>query len=237
MMQTPNINARDFATILNLNPYQTPFQLLEAKIEKKNIFFGNKFTEHGNKYESEALKIYEKCSGNKVTTNLSNCKHPNYEWITGRFDGITEINIQKKTRKRKRSELDCKKSCIVEIKCPLKNDRSEPLTIENIPKHYLSQCQVYMNMFDCDVSHYVEYYIDPNNNNSEKDGKMYILEIKRDIKWWDESLPKIEKFYEEMKKYSKLGSLDSHPVRIVEKLWDFQLSVTNIAAPTTENNL
>ena len=40
----PNINARDFATILNINPYQTPFQLLESKIENKYPFFGNKFT-------------------------------------------------------------------------------------------------------------------------------------------------------------------------------------------------
>lgn len=229
MISIPNINARDFATILNLNPYQTSFQLLEAKVEKKNIFFGNKFTEHGNKYESTALKFYEKCSGNKVRTNLSNYKHPKYEWITGRFDGITEIRIENEpsnkpmTRKRKRTNEEGNlKFCIVEIKCPLKNDRTDNLTIENIPKHYWSQCQVYMNMFDCEVVHYVEYYIDPNNSNddSEDNGKIYILEIKRDRKWWDESLPKIEKFYEEVKKYCNLGSLDSHPVRIVEKLWE-----------------
>ena len=40
----PNINARDFATILNINPYQNAYQLLEDKIEKKYPFFGNKFT-------------------------------------------------------------------------------------------------------------------------------------------------------------------------------------------------
>ena len=92
--KVPNINARDFATILNINPYQTPFQLLESKVENKYPFFGNKFTEHGNRYESLALKIYETNSGNKVDSNQTNRKHPDYEWITGRFDGIT------KTKKR-----------------------------------------------------------------------------------------------------------------------------------------
>ena len=73
-------------------------------------------------------------------------------------------------------------------------------------------------MFDCEVSHYVEYYIDPDSENNP--GKIYILEIERDHKWWDESLPKIQNFYREMKKYAELGSLDSHPVRIIEKLWE-----------------
>jgi len=207
--KVPNINARDFATILNINPYQTPFQLLESKVENKYPFFGNKFTEHGNRYESLALKIYETNSGNKVESKQTNKKHPDYEWITGRFDGIT------KTKKRKRD--DESNYCIIEIKCPLKNDRKEPLTLENIPKYYLSQCQVYMNMIDCDTAHYVEYYIEPEG--SEDSGKLYILEIQKDSQWWDASLPKIKSFYEEMKKYCDLGSLDTHPVRIIENEW------------------
>lgn len=204
----PNISARDFATILNINPYQTPYQLLEHKIENKYPFFGNKFTDHGNKYESFALKVYEKHSGNKVNSDQPNCKHPEYDWITGRFDGITKI------KKRKRDETQC---CIIEIKCPLKTDRSEPLTLDNIPKYYLSQCQVYMNMIDCDIAHYAEYYIEPDS--LETSGKLYILEIKKDPKWWDDSLPKIKSFYNEMKKYHALGSLDSHPARIAENDW------------------
>ena len=37
--------------------------------------------------------------------------------------------------------------------------------------------------------------------------------------YWDASLPKIKSFYEEMKKYCDLGSLDTHPVRIIENEW------------------
>jgi len=224
----PNINARDFGTILNLNPYQTPFNLLEEKIEKKFPFFGNKFTEHGNRYEQVAIDNYSSVMGIKVDSIQKNIKHPEYEWITGRCDGIIssgDNNSSKKiSNKRKITEefldekINNKNIRILEIKCPLKKNRSEPLTLENIPKYYWSQCQVYMNILDCDKTHYVEFYIEPNA--CEKSGILHYVEIERDYKWWTESLPKIQSFYEEIKKYHELGSLDSHPVRIAEKEWE-----------------
>lgn len=221
----PNINARDFGTILNLNPYQTPFNLLEEKIEKKFPFFCNKFTEHGNRYEQVAINNYVKNTGNKVDSIQTNAKHPEYEWITGRCDGIIIKGDTKKVKKRKISEvyeinedISVKEKRIIEIKCPLKKNRSEPLTLENIPKYYWSQCQVYMNMFDCDKTHYVEFYIEPNA--SETSGILHYIEIERDYEWWEKSLPRIKSFYEEIKKYHELGSLDTHPVRIIEKEWE-----------------
>lgn len=223
----PNINARDFGTILNLNPYQTPFNLLEEKIEKKFPFFGNKFTEHGNRYEQVAIDNYSSVMGIKVDSIQKNIKHPEYEWITGRCDGIIsseDNNSSKKITSKKRKITD---ECvdkkidnnirILEIKCPLKKNRSEPLTLENIPKYYWSQCQVYMNMINCEKTHYVEFYIEPNA--CEKSGVLHYIEIERDYKWWNESLPKIRSFYEEIKKYHELGSLDTHPVRIAETKW------------------
>lgn len=220
----PNINARDFATILNINPYQTPFNLLEQKIEGKFPFFGNKFTDHGNKYESLALKVYEKESKNKVDPNQKNIKHPDYDWITGRLDGISviELSIINKENKNKRRKVDT--NCIVEIKCPLKVNREEPLTVDNIPKYYWSQCQVYMEMINCEYTHYVEYYIAPNA--PEDSGVLHYVTIKRDREWWSSALPKIKAYREEMLKYHKLGSLDTHPVRISEKNWEFNLETS-----------
>ena len=225
----PNINARDFGTILNLNPYQTPFNLLEEKIEKKFPFFGNKFTEHGNKYEQVAIDNYSSVMGIKVNSIQKNIKHPEYEWITGRCDGIIihdDDDNSSNKKKRKITEMyeECndedrnnKNKKILEIKCPLKKNRSEPLTLENIPKYYWSQCQVYMNMINCEKTHYVEFYIEPNA--CEKSGVLHYIEIQRDYEWWEKSLPKIKSFYEEIKKYHELGSLDTHPVRISEKKW------------------
>lgn len=213
----PNINARDFATILNLNPYQNSYQLLEDKIEKKYPFFGNKFTEHGLKYEKFAIQVYQQQTGNSVDTEQSNIKHPLYDWITGRVDGIIESK-KSKSKKRKRDYFENENMSIIEIKCPLKKDRSIPLTEENIPIYYWIQCQVYMNMLDLDICDYVEYYIDPDNND-ELSGSLHYITIKRDDDWWNTNFPKIILFRDELIKYSELGSLDTHPVRIEENKW------------------
>ena len=230
----PNINARDFPTILGINPFQSAFELLENKIEGKHLFFGNKFTDHGNKYEQTALDLYEKQTGNKVDSTQKTHKHPEYEWITGRYDGLTFIDHPENTdepqeeykKKRKRytsskcipsKKQKTENSCIIEVKCPFKKDRKEELTLDNIPGYYWAQCQVYMNLLNCDTAHYIEFYIEPNTDVSS--GKLYTLTIKRDINWWLDSIPTIILFYEEIKKYHELGDLDTHPVRLSEKLW------------------
>jgi len=219
----PNINARDFATILDINPYQNAYQLLEDKIEKKYPFFGNKFTEHGLKYEKSAIQVYEKITGNKVNSEQVNIKHPEYNWITGRVDGIVKYESSTKSSKKRKRDIyendsDSIKSLVVEIKCPLKDDRTIPLTEENMPKYYWSQCQVYMNMLDCDISHYAEYYIDPDCDD-ELSGSLHYITIKKDKNWWNNNLSKIILFREELEKYHNLGSLDTHPVRIEENKW------------------
>ncbi len=257
--KVPNINARDFPTILGINPYQSAYQLLESKVEGKYPFFGNKFTEHGNKYEKLAIKTFEKLINTEIDIYQSNRKHNEYNWITGRFDGITETKVKKKKNmKRKREddseenyerkkkkrkinedvpeENNLEKVCekkkkrkrveeleenkIVEVKCPLKQDRQEPLSLDNIPKYYWAQCQVYMQMANLKNTFYVEYYIEPDAH--QDSGKLYYLNIPRDDEWWKNSLPKIKKFYEEMKKYCQLGSLETHPVRMCENEWKKQ---------------
>ena len=225
MKKIPNISARDIATILGINPYQTAYELLEDKIEHKHPFFGNKFTDHGNRYENQAIKSFETNIRNKnqnviLNSNLANTKHPEIVWLTGRLDGILEIDEEiyddiDKFRKRKR--VIRKTQCVLEIKCPLKSDRIEPLTENNVPHHYWSQCQVYMNMIDCEYGYYVEYYIKPNDN--EENAKLYYVKLHRDRDWWDKIIPKIKLFREEIIKYCKLGNLETHPIRIMENQW------------------
>lgn len=206
-IKLPNITARDFATILGLNPYQTAFQLLESKIEKKNMFFGNKFTEHGNKYEKEAIIKFSKKTGLNVISEQQNIIHPKYNWISGRVDGIVNEEVYEKVkRKRKRKEIQY----ILEVKCPLKEDREEELSEENIPIYYWIQCQVYMNMLDIKYTYYVEYYVPD---------KLYYIKIERDNDWWNNNISKIEKYYNEMIKYAVKGNLDEHPIKKEECKW------------------
>ena len=215
MPKLPNISARDFATILGINPYQTAYELLEYKVEKKHPFFGNRFTENGNRYEKYAIEAFESKYNLKVESEQSNIKHEDYDWITGRLDGVfmdTIIDTSVDGKKRKRNDIS-----VMEVKCPMKNDREDELTMATIPLHYWSQIQVYMNLIDCEYGYYVEYYIKPNDDKSN--AKMYVLKVKRDRKWWNLSLPKIKLFYEEMRKYYELGNLEIHPVRMMENKW------------------
>lgn len=196
----PNITARDVASILSLNPYETAWQCMENKIERKYPFFGNKFTEHGNKYEKTAISIYEKFTGNEVDTTQINRKHPEYTWLTGRIDGMTHNN------------------CIVEVKCPWVK-RKDTLTVNNVPPQYWVQCQVYMNIYDSEITHYVEYNVDPNSPTDGTAGELSYIPIIRDRLWWDENIPKIERFYNEMIIWHASRSLNEHSIRIEENKW------------------
>ena len=161
----PSITARDFATILGENPFETPWTLLEKKVENKHRFSGNSFTQHGIKYEQEAIETYQYYSNTKVNSQLKNIKHKDYEFITGRPDGISDSE------------------CIIEIKCP--NKKKIKLTPDEIPRQYFYQCQVYMEMMNREICHYVEYYI--NEKTQERD--FQYCSIIRDRQWFKTIMP------------------------------------------------
>lgn len=219
MKKIPNINARDFAIILDLDPYMTSYELLENKVENKHPFFGNKFTEHGVKYERIAIDMYEKETDNNVDDKQTNIKHNQYSWITGRVDGILKNEKYINDTKNKKRKINYK---IIEVKCPYKNDReNNDLSEETMPKQYWAQCQVYMEMLNIDETIYIEFYIKPNA--PENSGKLYFTTVKRNKDWWNESLPKIQLFRDEMVKYCNIGTLETHPIRIAENNWKTNL--------------
>jgi putative phage-type endonuclease len=194
MARELTITARDFAIILGLNEYESCFKLLEKKIEKKHPFFGNKFCDHGNKHEPTAIKLYEKKMDIKINKCV-NTSHPKYKYIVGRPDGVTENN------------------CIIEVKCPWTNRRSSGDVA--ISDSYYSQIQVYLEIFNVEIAHYVEYF-----TKEGKEDVFTIIPIVRDRKWFNKVIPIIDKFYQEMKKYQEIGDLERHPVRIAITKWE-----------------
>jgi len=197
----PSITARDWATILGENKYETAWTLLEKKVENKHRFFGNTATQHGQKFEKEAIETYEFFTNTKVNSEFKNLKHKDYDFLTGRPDGLSDSQA------------------IVEIKCPQK--KRTKLTIqEDIPRQYWAQCQVYMEMMNREVAHYVEYYC---NEDTGEHNLQYVA-IVRDRQWFKQSIPIIQKFHDEIKHYCDLGnSLDTHPIRVMEKQWNNNL--------------
>lgn len=197
------ISATNVPSILGKNPYETCWQLLENKIEKKYPFFGNKFTEHGMKYEKTAIKMYESLTGNTVINCQQLKKHPEYTWLSGKIDGMTHNN------------------CIIEVKCPW-NPRDEKLNQTNIPEQYWIQCQVYMNIFDTEITHYIELNISDDSPTDGSVGDLQYIEIIRDRNWWKKNVDKIFHFYEEMSVWNSKKNLDTHPIRIKELEWSKQ---------------
>lgn len=195
----PSITARDFATILGENKYETAWTLLEKKVENKHKFFGNTATQHGQKFEKEAIETYEFFTNTKVDSEFKNLKHKDYEFLTGRPDGLSDSQA------------------VVEIKCPQK--RRIKLTLQDIPRQYWAQCQVYMEMMNREVAHYVEYYC---NEDTGEHNLQYVA-IVRDRQWFKNSIPIIQKFYDEIKHYYDLGNLDQHPIRVMERQWNNNL--------------
>lgn len=197
----PNITARDIPTIIGENPYETPWELLERKVEKKHPFFGNVFTEHGVKYENTGLMLYHKETGNYFQDKIKNIKHKEYNWITGRPDAVTINN------------------CLVEIKCPYNKKYRELKKEEDVPRHYWGQCQVYMEILDIECCHYVECFIESGSPVDGSVGKISYIPICRDRRWWKETLPIVQNFNNDMNKWLKYKSLDKHPVRNAEVDW------------------
>jgi hypothetical protein len=77
---------------------------------------------------------------------------------------------------------------------------------------YWAQCQVYMNMVDTEIAHYVEYHVDKDSPVDGSKGEIFYVPVIRDRTWWKQTMPKIERFYEEMNKWIAKGSLDEHPL-------------------------
>ncbi len=125
-----------FATVCNANPYEKRSVALRKKTGQEKPFQGNKATEHGNKYEHEALLRYEKLTGAKVLEfGLMESLNEGEHFLAASPDGITSSGR------------------LIEIKCPYRR-----IPKKEIPKHYKYQIQFMMHIFrlaKCDFIQYV----------------------------------------------------------------------------------
>lgn len=114
------VTASDIASILGDNKYKSAKQVLVEKCGERK-FFGNSFTEWGNKYEPIATALYEFIY--KVRVYEANLLiHKVFKYIGASCDGfvIDENN---------------KDGHLIEIKCPVNRE----IIHGTVPKHYLAQ--------------------------------------------------------------------------------------------------
>jgi len=160
------LTASDVATALGENPYEKPSSLILKKCGVPSTFFGNDATRHGEKYEPVARDLYCEKTG-EVVHELGLVQHSEIPWLGGSADGVTESGK------------------LIEIKCPMSRKIED-----KVPKHYLAQLQVLMEVLDLEECDFIQYRPEPL--------EYQVTNIKRDRAWFAERLPILQAFWDEV---------------------------------------
>ena len=160
------LTASDVATALGENPYEKPQSLILKKCGQGTKFMGNDATRHGEKYESVARDLYCEKTG-EVVHELGLVQHPELPWLGGSADGVTESGK------------------LIEIKCPMSRKIDD-----KVPKHYLAQLQILMEVLDLEECDFIQYRPEPL--------EYQVTNVKRDRDWFTHRLPKLNAFWNEV---------------------------------------
>ena len=162
------LTASDVASAIGDNFFKSPDALLVEKCGFKQ-FKGNANTERGTILEPLVRDLYDETT-NRMTHEIGLLVHEKYPWLGGSVDGITEDNL------------------LIEIKCPNQIKKS-------IPKHYVPQIQVLLEITDLEECDFIQYH----------EGKMTIIRTKRDREWFAEKLPIMKAFWDRVIKTRREG--------------------------------
>jgi len=165
------LTASDVATAIGWNHYQTPDDLLKTKCGLVPKFTGSDATRWGEKWEDVARELYEEKRGEKVH-EIGLIQHPTIKWLGGSPDGITESNR------------------LIEIKCPYRRK----IIPGEIPKHYIPQIQVCMQILDLPTCDFIQYA--PAELTWPEPEVLDITTMDRDPAWWVEFLPVMDAFWQ-----------------------------------------
>ena len=186
------LTSSDAGTVLGINPYQKPHQVLFKKCGHDfNPFVGNIATRHGQKYEDEAIFKYCKITG-QVNYNFGLIEYEDvhnskdYPWLAGSPDGIAIVE----------GDIHAE-PILLEVKCPYKRK----IKMGEIPEYYVPQVQ--LNMFICDVNvaDFIEY-LPPDTMN--------IVRVYKDTEWLSRNLKILDTFWKEVE-YYRINNIKNHP--------------------------
>ncbi len=187
------LTSSDAATALGINPYQNKRDVLFKKCgHDLKPFVGNIATQHGQKYEDEAIEKYCKKTNSKnynfgLISYEDVYSDKNYYWLAGSPDGIAIDKYNDKA-----------KPILLEVKCPFKRK----IIMGEIPKYYVPQVQLNMFICDLELADFIEYC--PTND------ILNIVRIERDEFWLSENIPILEEFWQEVEYYRK-NDITKHP--------------------------
>ena len=163
-------------------------QLILEKAGKPQSFTGNAATRHGQHYEPVAINEYMRRT-NRHVVELGLIPHATIDILSHSPDGISLSKTGPPV--------------LLEIKCPM----SRKIKSGVVPKYYMAQLQLGMEVFDLEEAHFVQYQPDP---------LVFDLTcVKRDPNFMAESMPKFEKFWADVLLWRSVG-WTNHPTAVHE---------------------
>jgi putative phage-type endonuclease len=155
------ITCSDAAAVLGMSPYTSRKQVFMKKTGQSKPFVGNAATEHGQKYEAEAIREYALRYDERIVNEQWTCiPHEEFSRIGGTPDAITMSGI------------------LIEVKCP----KWRKIKPGEMPSFYLPQVQVLLAVCDLEVAHFVQYV--PPNAFRGTPAEMDVTVVKRDREWF-----------------------------------------------------
>lgn len=173
------ITASDVASAIGENHYESPDAFVRKKVLRTQ-WSGNAATAHGTLLEPLVRDMYDAKYGKK-SHEIGVVQHREYPWLGGSPDGITEDGL------------------LLEIKCPLTRK------IENkVPKHYLPQIQLLMEVMDLDECDFVQY----RPASAEVPEIFVTVRVQRDREWFARHLPAMKASWDRICTGRKTGLCD-----------------------------
>ena len=170
------ITASDCASALGENRYETPESFIKKKVLRTK-WAGNAATAHGTLLEPLVRDLYDAKYGKK-SHEIGLVQHPKYPWLGASPDGVTEDGL------------------LIEIKCPLTR-KIEP----KIPKHYLPQVQLQLEITDLEECDFVQY----RPAKDDRPEEFVVVRVARDRAWFERNLPLMQSVWNRIERGRRDG--------------------------------
>lgn len=182
------ITASKVDSVIKPDANKTKEAMFRTEVGLAPKFKGNKYTEHGMRYEPIAIHRYMMFT-RKMGLKFGLIMHNDIPFIGGSPDLITLDGV------------------LVEIKCPYRRKESRINNLKRcvILPQYMSQVQLLLEITELETAHYVEYYLADKENPEE----LYMVEIKRNRQWFQQYLPRMRNWHERLSNFyvEKMESL------------------------------
>ena len=183
------LTASSCAAALDIKPYASykgspRLELMQKLKNPDDAPFSNKFTDHGNRFENEALRKFEARYGQEVA-EVGMMTNPDYPFLGASPDGLC-LHPDEQGR-----------VSAIELKCPLSR-AIKP----GVPEHYVPQIMVQMYVLDVDRVFFVEYK--PREITWPGEEEFVVQEVWRNEesdRWWAANYIKLEKFWIDLQTY------------------------------------